>query len=61
VCEARAADRQEGTIADYGPYRDFYSMFEYLDHHTIANDEASPSVVAKRIQEGLTADAFRVS
>jgi adenylylsulfate kinase-like enzyme len=61
VCEARAADRKEGAIVDYTPYRDFYSMFDYRDHHTIVNDEASPPVVARRIQEGLTAGVFRVS
>src|ERR1700733_2748760 len=27
VCEARATGRKEGTIVDYAPYRDFYSMF----------------------------------
>jgi adenylate kinase family enzyme len=61
ACEARAAGRKEGTILDYAPYRDFYSLFDYVDRHTIVDDEAPPPVIAKRIQEGLSAGLFRVS
>jgi gluconate kinase len=60
VCEARSAGRKDGAIVDYAAYRDFYSLFEYSDRHTIVNDEASAPVVARRIQEGLSAGVFRV-
>ena len=61
VCEARAAGRKEGAIVDYAAYQDFYSLFDTLHRLTIVNDEASATVVARRIQEGLSAGVFRVS
>lgn len=61
VCEARAAGRKQGAIVDYAPYRDFYSMFEYADRHIIQDGEASAADVAKRVKDGLSALAFRVS
>lgn len=60
VCEQRAAARPEGKIADYGMYRDFYTMFEGLPKHEISNDEADPVILARRIREGLDRGIFRL-
>jgi hypothetical protein len=40
VCEARAAGRAEGKIADYAPYREFYALFDGVERYTICDDEA---------------------
>lgn len=61
ICEARAANRAEGKIADYTVYRDFYALFEKPGCHAICDDEADASAVARRISEGLAAGMFRVS
>jgi adenylate kinase family enzyme len=60
VCTARASTRPEGRIDDYKSYADFYSLFEGADDHTIHDDEAQASDVARRIQDGLAAGRFRV-
>jgi hypothetical protein len=60
ICEARAAGREEGAIADYAPYREFHALFGGAERHTIGDDEADASVLAGRIREGLTAGIFRV-
>lgn len=60
VCEVRAAGRAQGRIADYTPYRDFYSLFEGADGCAICDDEADAAVVAGRIRDGLGTGIFRV-
>jgi adenylylsulfate kinase-like enzyme len=60
VCEARAASRKEGVIADYTAYRSFYAMFEDAGPHAIEDDDASAPTIAARIRDGLAAGAFRV-
>lgn len=61
ICERRAAARPEGTIADYNVYRDFYTMFEGLPKHEIADDEADAGSIAQRIRTGLDQGIFRLS
>jgi adenylate kinase family enzyme len=60
VCQARAAGREQGKITDYTPYRDFYALFDAADRHTIQNDEAPASDIARHIYEQLDTGAFRV-
>ncbi|MGB9147644.1 MAG: AAA family ATPase [Acidobacteriaceae bacterium] len=60
VCEQRAAARPEGKIADYGAYRDFYTMFEGLPQHEICDDEADAASIARRIRAGLDHGIFRL-
>jgi adenylate kinase family enzyme len=38
ICEMRAADRAEGRITDYTPYRDLYAEFEKLKKRAIIVD-----------------------
>ncbi|MGA2338679.1 MAG: AAA family ATPase [Terracidiphilus sp.] len=61
TCEQRAAARPEGNIADYGAYRDFYTMFEGLPKHEIADDEGDARSVARRIRAGLDQGIFRLA
>lgn len=60
ICEQRAAARPEGRIADYGVYRDFYTMFEGLPKHEVSNDETDSGSVARQIREGLDRGIFRL-
>ncbi|MGD0729911.1 MAG: AAA family ATPase [Terracidiphilus sp.] len=60
VCEQRAAARPEGAIADYGVYRDFYTMFEGLPKHEICDDEADAASIAQRIRAGLDNGIYRL-
>lgn len=60
VCKSRAANRAEGTIADYGPYRSFYDLFDAADRFTIEDDEAESAELAARIRGRLLAGSFRV-
>ena len=59
VCAERAATRAEGVISDYGPYRDFYAMFEVAERHLVRNDALSPAEAAEIIREGLASGRFR--
>ena len=59
TCEARAAARPEGKIADYSGYRDFYAMFEGLPQHAVSDDAADARTVARRIRDGLDQGLFR--
>jgi len=61
VCEARAASRAEGKIANYEPYRDFYSLFDGAERHVISDDVADAAAIATRIREGISSGVFRVS
>jgi len=60
VCAQRAAARAEGAIADYGPYREFYSMFSGVERYAVSDGGGAPEVAAARIREGLKAGNFRV-
>jgi predicted kinase len=60
VCEERAAARPEGKIADYSVYRDFYTMFEGLPKHEVADAEADAASIARRIRAGLDQGVFRL-
>jgi hypothetical protein len=60
TCEKRAADRPEGKIADYSVYRDFYTMFEGLPKHEVADDDADAGSIARRIRAGLDEGRFRL-
>ena len=61
ACEARAAGRSEGKIADYAAYREFYLLFDAAEHYTIRDEGADAAALAARIREGLSAGRFRVS
>ncbi len=58
VCAARAAGRDEGVIADYGPYADFYDAFNGEERFVIRNDAADPADVAAEIRAGLAEGRF---
>ena len=60
TCEARAAVRPEGKIADYSVYRDFYAMFEGFPKHEVGDVEADAVSVARRIRTGLDQGIFRL-
>jgi adenylylsulfate kinase-like enzyme len=60
VCEQRAAVRSEGKITDYTAYRDFYAMFEGLPKNELANVQADPHDIARRIRSGLDQGIFRI-
>ena len=53
VCAARAAARAEGSISDYTPYRELYSLFDEAGRYTIADDASDAAVVAARIREAI--------
>jgi predicted kinase len=61
VCAARAAGRAEGSIADYGPYRDLYASFDGFERFTIADDAGEAPAVAARIRAGLATGTFRMT
>ena len=61
VCEARAAGRAKGRIADYGPYRSFYALFDGAEPHMIREDDADAVTIAEHVRDGLAAGLFRVS
>jgi len=61
VCAARAADRVEGAITDYAPYRELYSSFDGAAPYIIHDDESNAAAVAARIQAGLDGGKFRLS
>ena len=60
ACEARAAGRAEGKIADYAAYREFYLLFDGAERYTICDDDADAAVLAASIRNGLSAGMFRV-
>jgi chloramphenicol 3-O-phosphotransferase len=59
VCAARAASRDEGVIADYGPHNSFYAAFEAEPRHVIDNAARPPQEVAAGIRDGVRAGTFR--
>ncbi|HKR28032.1 MAG TPA: AAA family ATPase [Acidobacteriaceae bacterium] len=61
ICEERALARPDGNLTDYGPYRDFYRMFEGLPKHEICDDTADPVALARRIRQGLDQGIFRLA
>jgi chloramphenicol 3-O-phosphotransferase len=60
LCARRAAERSAGKIADYGPYRSFYGLFENAGTSVIGDDEATAETLAARLRDGLLAGEFRV-
>ncbi|HEV2420868.1 MAG TPA: hypothetical protein VGS59_04080 [Candidatus Acidoferrales bacterium] len=60
ACEARAAGRSEGKIADYTAYREFYLLFHGAERYAICDDAADAALLAARIREGISAGKFRV-
>jgi chloramphenicol 3-O-phosphotransferase len=58
ACARRAAERDEGRIVDYAPYRELYDLFEAPDRHVVRNDDLAPAEAASIIREGLTQDRF---
>lgn len=61
LCALRAAERSEGRIDDYAPYRSFYALFEHPGASVISDDEATAETLAARLREGLGSGRFRVS
>ena len=61
VCASRAANRAEGVLADYGPYTDFYDVFDAEERHVIRNDATDPADVAEEIRAGLHDGRFRLA
>lgn len=60
ICEARAANRCEGQITDYGRYQKLYDSFKDVERYTIPNDDTDAATVAQQIAEGLNEGIFRV-
>jgi chloramphenicol 3-O-phosphotransferase len=60
LCASRAAARNEGTIPEYEPYHELYSVFAGFTRNTIANDDSDPALIAASIWEGFRAGAFRI-
>jgi len=60
VCEARAAARAEGKIADYGPYRELYDEFDAAAPHILRDDTADAATMASMIRDGVDAGRFRL-
>ncbi len=61
ICEARAATRSEGRIANYDRYREFYALFQDALPYLVCDDEADACSVAKRIRQGLSKGTFVVA
>jgi chloramphenicol 3-O-phosphotransferase len=61
VCEARAAARLEGTITNYGPYRDLFDDFDACPTDILSDDAADAATMAARIRAGVDAGAFRLA
>lgn len=60
VCAARAAARQEGKVADYSIYQEFYADFDVPKPNLIADDTADAATIAALIREGLAGGRFRL-
>jgi cytidylate kinase len=60
VCMTRAAERSEGTIADYSHYHDLYTSFDEADKNIISDDECDAREIAELIRKGIDAKKFRV-
>jgi len=61
LCARRAAERSEGKIDDYEPYRSFYALFENASTSVIGDDAATAETLAGQLRDGLLAGQFRVS
>jgi chloramphenicol 3-O-phosphotransferase len=60
TCDARAANRSDGAIEDYGPLKSFYSLFEGMPGNTLQNDKADVHQLVEQIREGLSSELFRI-
>jgi len=58
ACARRAAERDEGRIVDYAPYRELYDLFEAPERHVIRNDDLAPDDAARIIREGMASGRF---
>jgi len=61
VCADRAASRQEGRIANYESYCEFYALFDEAMPYLVGDDNADAASLAERIHEGLAAGRFAVA
>ena len=60
VCRERAASREEGTIADYSAFEEFYNRFKEAEKNTIIDDSCGAEVMAERVLEAIASGEFRV-
>ena len=62
LCEARAASRSRGRVADYANLRDFYALFEAPSPYIVPDDgEAVPAAIARLIYAELNKGKFAVA
>lgn len=59
ICARRAADRQDGPIANYSQYADLYA--DFLNVPNALTEDATPSETAARIRQRLNKGEFKVS
>ena len=60
VCADRAAAREEGKVADYSVFKEFYADFDVPQPNLIADDTADAAAIAALIREGLDEGRFRL-
>ena len=62
TCAQRAAERSEGTIADYTPHRELYADFlEARPAHILEPDPDDAAETARLVRQGLNAGRFVVA
>jgi hypothetical protein len=61
TCTERAANREEGKIADYSIYKRLYDSFGEANKYTIVDEVSDACTIADHIMEGLDEGAFRVT
>jgi len=60
ICAERAAERAEGAIRDYAPYRELYASFDEAERYIIRDDDGTAAHMAAKIREGLDKGKFRL-
>lgn len=60
VCMERAAARSEGAIPGYSRYHDLYTLFDQAQCYIIADETASPAIIAKYVREAIDGGMFVV-
>jgi gluconate kinase len=60
VCASRAAKRPEGTIADYSSFHDFYTSFDEIQKHIIADDTGDALTTATYVREAINEGLFLI-
>ena len=54
-----AAEREEGRITDYTPYRDLYVEFETMEKRAIVSDGSeAPEEIATRLRAAIKAGTY---